>query len=76
MGTDRKYVIAFDLYDILLSTASISKQLVDFIPSETAEPLVLLWRRYQLEYTWRLNSHGRLCHNKDTVWSTSSDLSM
>lgn len=71
MGADKKHVIAFDLYDTLLSTASISKHLADFIPSETAEPLALLWRRYQLEYTWRLNSLGKPCYNKNTVWPTS-----
>lgn len=59
METQKKIFIAFDLYDTLLSTASISKHLAHFIPPETAEPLALLWRRYQLEYTWRLNSLGK-----------------
>ncbi|CAG7970709.1 unnamed protein product [Penicillium salamii] len=65
MDTTGKTVVAFDLYDTLLSTASISQKLTEFIPAETAERLALLWRRYQLEYTWRLNSLGRfdLYHN-------------
>ena len=48
METDKRIFIAFDLYDTLLSAASISKRLADFIPTETAEPLAFLWRRYQL----------------------------
>lgn len=59
MDTGTKVIVAFDLYDTLLSTASISKTLASFIPLEIAEPLALLWRRYQLEYTWRLNSLGK-----------------
>lgn len=59
MASDKKTIIAFDLYDTLLSTASISKRLSDFIAPETAEALALLWRRYQLEYTWRLNGLGK-----------------
>lgn len=59
MASDKKTIIAFDLYDTLLSTASISKHLSDYIAPDTADALSLLWRRYQLEYTWRLNGLGK-----------------
>ncbi|CAP64589.1 uncharacterized protein PODANS_5_8640 [Podospora anserina S mat+] len=56
-----KTVIAFDLYGTVLSTASISSSLssVLSLPAEKAGELAGLWRRYQLEYTWRCNSMGR-----------------
>ncbi|KAJ5560524.1 (S)-2-haloacid dehalogenase [Penicillium frequentans] len=59
MSSQTKAVVAFDLYDTLLSTASISKKLEPILDTNTAHSLSLLWRRYQLEYTWRLNSLGR-----------------
>lgn len=62
MDTDTRIFVAFDLYDTLLSTASISKDLANFL--EIAKSLALLWRRYQLEYTWRLNSLGELPHQR------------
>ena len=49
-------VIAFDLYGTLLSTESIAKELATHFGQEKADSLAGLWRRYQLEYTWRLNS--------------------
>lgn len=49
-------VIAFDLYGTLLSTESIAKELATHFGQEKAASLAGLWRRYQLEYTWRLNS--------------------
>lgn len=49
-------VIAFDLYGTLLSTESIAKELATHFGQEKAAGLAGLWRRYQLEYTWRLNS--------------------
>ena len=49
-------VIAFDAYGTLLSTESIAKELATHFGNETAEGLAALWRRIQLEYTWRLNS--------------------
>ncbi|KAM0805254.1 HAD-like domain-containing protein [Usnea florida] len=49
-------IIAFDLYGTLLSTASIAKDLAVHFGEEKAASLAALWRRYQLEYTWRLNS--------------------
>ncbi|KPI37339.1 Haloacetate dehalogenase H-2 [Cyphellophora attinorum] len=49
-------VVAFDLYGTLLSTASIAKALARHFGEEKANSIAALWRRYQLEYTWRLNS--------------------
>lgn len=51
-----KTVIVFDLYGTLLSTESIAKELATHFGQEKAASLAALWRRYQLEYTWRLNS--------------------
>ena len=56
MLTIKKTVIAFDLYGTLLSTESIAKELATHFGQEKAASLAGLWRRYQLEYTWRLNS--------------------
>ncbi|KAL4883142.1 HAD-like domain-containing protein [Aspergillus karnatakaensis] len=56
MATDKK-VLAFDLYGTLLSTESIAQQLESHFPAK-ASSISNLWRRYQLEYTWRLNSMG------------------
>lgn len=53
-----RIVIAFDLYGTLLSTESIAKELATHFGEEKATTLAGLWRRYQLEYTWRLNSMG------------------
>lgn len=50
-------VLAFDLYGTLLSTESIAKKLEAHFPAK-AQSIATLWRRYQLEYTWRLNSMG------------------
>ena len=55
-----KTVIAFDLYGTLLSTESIAKELATHFGQEKATSLAGLWRRYQLEYTWRLNSMSML----------------
>ncbi|KAL4921333.1 HAD-like domain-containing protein [Aspergillus aurantiobrunneus] len=52
-----KKVLAFDLYGTLLSTESISRHLESHFPTK-AQSISALWRRYQLEYTWRLNSMG------------------
>ncbi|KAJ6137793.1 hypothetical protein N7471_004279 [Penicillium samsonianum] len=54
-----KTVVAFDLYGTLLSTQSIVKQLEKHCDNAKAQSISVLWRRYQLEYTWRLNSMGR-----------------
>ncbi|RYP14315.1 hypothetical protein DL765_006480 [Monosporascus sp. GIB2] len=54
----RKTVVAFDLYGTLLSTESIAMELAKHYGEDNAKPLAALWRRYQLEYTWRINSMG------------------
>jgi 2-haloacid dehalogenase len=51
-----KIVVAFDLYGTLLSTASIAESLAEHFGQEKAASVAALWRTYQLEYTWRLNS--------------------
>ncbi|KAF7561828.1 hypothetical protein G7046_g2321 [Stylonectria norvegica] len=50
--------IAFDLYGTLLSTESIAQQLAVFYGEEKASTIAAQARRYQLEYTWRINSMG------------------
>lgn len=54
-----KTIIAFDVYGTLLSTESIAKELATHFGKEKGENLAALWRRIQLEYTWRLNSMRR-----------------
>jgi len=56
MPSNENVVVAFDLYGTLLSTESVAKGLSTHFGSEKATSLAALWRRYQLEYTWRLNS--------------------
>jgi 2-haloacid dehalogenase len=72
MSSKDKIVIAFDLYGTLLSTESIAKDLATHFGQEQANKIAALWRRfvslsfwvrinadscrYQLEYTWRMNS--------------------
>ncbi|KAK4157702.1 HAD-like domain-containing protein [Chaetomidium leptoderma] len=55
-------IIAFDLYGTLLSTDSIAAKLAsslgDDVPAGSSTALAALWRRYQLEYTWRINNMG------------------
>jgi len=53
-----KTVIAFDLYGTLLSTESVAKELAAVYGDENAPALAAQWRRFQLEYTWRINSMG------------------
>ncbi|KAK0649479.1 HAD-like domain-containing protein [Cercophora newfieldiana] len=53
-----KAVIAFDLYGTLLSTESIAAELAKLFGDDNAKSLAASWRRYQLEYTWRINSMG------------------
>ncbi|KAL1886183.1 hypothetical protein Plec18167_000112 [Paecilomyces lecythidis] len=57
--SNKQIVIAFDLYGTLLSTESIAKQLAAHFGQEQAQSISTAWRRYQLEYTWRLTSMGR-----------------
>ncbi|KAL8868138.1 MAG: hypothetical protein Q9174_005190 [Haloplaca sp. 1 TL-2023] len=56
MATDGETIIAFDLYGTLLSTESIAKELAKQFGQGKAAFLAATWRKYQLEYTWRLNS--------------------
>jgi len=53
-------VLTFDVYGTLLNTSSISKALEKHlnVSAEHADRISALWRTYQLEYTWRLNSMG------------------
>ncbi|KAF3405101.1 Haloacetate dehalogenase H-2, partial [Talaromyces pinophilus] len=52
-------VLAFDLYGTLLSTESISKRLTEIIGSqEKGTQIAASWRKYQLEYSWRLTCMG------------------
>ena len=60
MAANDNIIIAFDLYGTLLSTESIAKELATHFGKDKAAGLAGLWRRYQLEYTWRLNSMGML----------------
>jgi len=54
-----KIVVAFDLYGTLLSTESIAKQLASHFGDDKATSIAAVWRKYQLEYTWRLNSMSK-----------------
>lgn len=56
MGTEKDIVLAFDAYGTLLSTESIAKKLAEHFGQEKAQTIAATWRKYQLEYTWRLNS--------------------
>ncbi|KAG8409795.1 hypothetical protein J3458_018877 [Metarhizium acridum] len=53
-----KTVIAFDIYGTLLSTESIANELARIYGKDEAEIIATQARRYQLEYTWRINSMG------------------
>lgn len=55
----KQIVVAFDLYGTLLSTTSIANRLEKQF-GQQAQAISTLMRRYQLEYTWRLNSMGML----------------
>ena len=65
-----KIVVAFDLYGTLLSTESIAKELASHFGQEKATSIATVWRKYQLEYTWRLNSMSkpdlRQCNHQST----------
>jgi len=56
-------IFAFDLYGTLLDTASISTALAKCLEADSQDAtlshqITADWRRYQLEYPWRLNSMG------------------
>ncbi|KHN97142.1 haloacid dehalogenase [Metarhizium album ARSEF 1941] len=53
-----KTVVAFDLYGTLLSTESIVNELSRIYGEDEAKAVATQTRRYQLEYTWRINSMG------------------
>ncbi|KIX06804.1 haloacid dehalogenase, type II [Rhinocladiella mackenziei CBS 650.93] len=57
-----KIVVAFDLYGTLLSTESIAQVLASQFGDEKAASIAAVWRKYQLEYTWRLNSMRQYEH--------------
>lgn len=57
---EENIVIAFDLYGTLLSTDSIVKRLSAHFGEDKAAEIATVWRKYQLEYTWRLNSMSEL----------------
>ncbi|PWY76273.1 haloacid dehalogenase [Aspergillus heteromorphus CBS 117.55] len=53
-------ILAFDIYGTLLSFEVVTQQLEHYLDdSARARTVSQTWRRYQLEYTWRLNSMGR-----------------
>ena len=52
-------VLAFDVYGTLLSTDSIAKKLATHCGEDKAKTIATTWRKYQLEYTWRLTSMGK-----------------
>ncbi|KAJ6264687.1 hypothetical protein Dda_0836 [Drechslerella dactyloides] len=52
---DRRIIVAFDLFGTLLSTESIAKKIAEY-HGDKADSISTAWRKYQLEYTWRLNS--------------------
>ncbi|KAL2072204.1 hypothetical protein VTL71DRAFT_11547 [Oculimacula yallundae] len=58
MSSNTDIIIAFDLYGTLLSTESIAKELATHFGDEKAQSIAALWRRFQLEYTFRMNSMG------------------
>lgn len=62
--------VAFDLYGTLLSTESIQKELAQIYGEDRAKTVASLARRYQLEYTWRANSMGKLAR-----WSLCDNVS-
>ncbi|KAL8999615.1 MAG: hypothetical protein Q9169_001575 [Polycauliona sp. 2 TL-2023] len=59
MASNENIVVAFDLYGTLLSTESIAQELAKQFSQEESGAIAATWRKYQLEYTWRLNSMGQ-----------------
>jgi len=57
---DQSIVVAMDLYGTLVNPASISKALAQALGTgdDKVQQVNTTWRKYQLEYTWRLNSMG------------------
>ncbi|KAL4811059.1 haloacid dehalogenase, type II [Aspergillus unguis] len=73
MNDRKKIVVAFDLYDTLLSPASIAKPLELMVLPEKAEPLALRWRSLLLEYTLKLSTLGRLKNYRSILTSALCD---
>ncbi|KAL9062200.1 MAG: hypothetical protein Q9157_009135 [Trypethelium eluteriae] len=67
MSSSRDIVVAFDLYGTLLSTDSIAKKLSEHFGQDKATIIATAWRKYQLEYTWRLNSMSKSSNRKPKV---------
>lgn len=77
MAPNENTIIAFDLYGTLLSTESIAKELAKHFGEEKAATVAATWRKYQLEYTWRLNSmsvYTRFRIMKPSRWILESKL--
>ncbi len=57
--TAGRRVIAVDLFGTLLSTESIARQLAALFGEDDARAIAAQWRRYQLEYSWRITCMGK-----------------
>lgn len=55
-----KIVIAFDLYGTILSTESIVDELSKQFGEASAKTIAAQWRRFQLEYSWRISTMGKM----------------
>jgi 2-haloacid dehalogenase len=55
------------LYGTLLSTDSVAKALASHFGEQKASSIAAIWRKYQLEYTWRLNSMSEFRESKAAV---------
>ena len=64
--------VAFDLYGTLLSTESIARHLASLYGEDAARSIAAQARRYQLEYTWRINSMGESLAGRSAAPSNSS----
>ncbi|KAK5135154.1 hypothetical protein LTR08_005540 [Meristemomyces frigidus] len=53
---NERIILAFDAYGTLLSTESIAQKLASHFGEKKAGTIATTWRKYQLEYTWRLTS--------------------
>lgn len=58
MTSSEKTIVAFDYYGTLVDPHSLINQLSKEVGATKAAEISIRWRRYQLEYTWRLNSMG------------------
>ncbi|KAL8376746.1 hypothetical protein RB595_007731 [Gaeumannomyces hyphopodioides] len=57
--SEPRIAIAFDLYGTLLATESMATHLGKICGDEKkAQEVSTVWRRYQLEYSWRINAMG------------------